>query len=125
MDQSLQEKTVENDCRFQHRSDNITIVCTQFNVIVLSCSGLGKRFYPVVTVVLVGFSGPQVNTPTQSSGSPDPDRLQSETEVRSGWVGRLERWRCLSFQGVSPFTKQQTHTQTEEYYLLLLLEIIV
>lgn len=32
---------------------------------------------------------------SQNSDVPGPDRLQSE--VRPGWVGRLERQRCLSF----------------------------
>lgn len=51
--------------------------------------------------------------------------LPQPQEARPGWVCRLEGRHCPSFQGGSLYTKQQTHTQTDGHYLLLLLEIIV
>lgn len=63
----------------------------------------------------------------QTSALPGPDRLQSDSPTPTQgeawpWAERLH-W--PSFQGGSLQTKQQTCTQTEKYYLLLLLEIIV
>lgn len=46
-------------------------------------------------------------------------------KVRPGWVRRAEKCHCPSFQGGSLQTQQQTCTQTEGYYLLLLLDIIM
>lgn len=85
---------------------------------VLPCSGLGKRFYPVVAVVLLVFSGLQVNAATQSSGLPE----------KQWWdLAGFDSWRggtvCLFRE--YPLSQNNKHTQTEGYYLLLLLEIIV
>lgn len=47
--------------------------------------------------------------------------LPHPRKVRLGWM----EWHCPSFQGGSLQTQQQTCAQTEGYYLLLLLEIIM
>ena len=117
----------------QQRQSGCWFILIILSVILLSNSTLfsfalqrfRRTFLPGCHCCFLGFSGPQENTPTQSSGLPGPDRLQPETEVRPGWLGRLQRWCRLSFHGVSALTKQQTRTQTEGYYLMLLLEIIV